>query len=81
MTTTVTRGVFRPKNKSFYRGKYGRFLMTFAGLPCEVVGTMTFPPEQCKGGVGFSVAKVVFPGRNMGKWKFFNVRPRDVEAE
>jgi hypothetical protein len=67
---------FRPKNKSYYKGKLAKFLVARTGHECKILGTETFPAEQCQHRKSFTVTYIKFPNCHLT----FMVRPKDVEV-
>lgn len=57
----MTNATFTPKNKSLYKGKHGRLLMSKAGQPCVLQGTTTYPAEQTRDRRPYEVAFIRFP--------------------
>jgi hypothetical protein len=73
MATTT----FRPKNKSYYRGGTTGFLMARSGMPCQLLGTHTFPAEITQDRKPLTVAYIKFADCKLT----FQVRPRDVDHQ
>lgn len=73
----MTNATFRPKNKSCYKGKMGRLLMSKAGQPCIFQGEVTHPAEACAHGIPVTFAFIKFPNCVIP----FQVRPCDVAKD
>jgi hypothetical protein len=65
---------FNPKSKSFYKRQCGRLLMSHAGQPCIVIGTVIYPANQTKSRREEIVTEIRFAGSAI----HFLVRPCDL---